>query len=142
MFAYTADIVVMAEDKTECLMIRRGKEPFKGKLAFPGGHVEQNETGLAAAYREFKEECGIDLNQFGLHLSFIANLDKVDRDPRGRYISSAFGCLVRDFDMFFELCNAGDDAQSLVRFNMNNRSDWKSLAFDHEYLLSYASIVL
>lgn len=141
MFAYTADVVIMAEDKTECLMIRRGKEPYKDMLAFPGGHVNQDESGINAAYREFEEECGINLTEYGIHLSFIKVLDGVKRDPRGRYISSAYGALVRDFDMFFELASAGDDAKSLVKFDVNNRFDTK-FAFDHNYLLNIASITL
>ena len=44
----------------EVLLIRRGSEPWKGMLAFPGGFVEAGEDPEVAVIRELKEECGID----------------------------------------------------------------------------------
>lgn len=36
------------------------RDPFKGKLAFPGGFVDYGEDPKSASERELKEECGID----------------------------------------------------------------------------------
>jgi ADP-ribose pyrophosphatase YjhB (NUDIX family) len=41
------------------LMIRRGIEPMKGKLALPGGYVDFGETWQQGAARELREETGI-----------------------------------------------------------------------------------
>ena len=55
-------------DKTEkkLLMCIRAKNPFKGKLNFVGGKVEQNETEEESAYRELYEETGISKNDITL----------------------------------------------------------------------------
>ena len=41
------------------LLVLRGREPAKGKYAFPGGRVEAGETFEAAARRELLEETGL-----------------------------------------------------------------------------------
>ena len=41
------------------LLVRRGREPEKGKLALPGGIVEYGETTEEAVVREVREETGI-----------------------------------------------------------------------------------
>lgn len=40
---------------------KRGIEPAKGGYALPGGFQEIGETSLEGACREFREECGVDL---------------------------------------------------------------------------------
>lgn len=42
------------------LLVERGKEPWKGWLAFPGGSIEAGETPEQAAIRELKEETALD----------------------------------------------------------------------------------
>jgi len=41
------------------LMCKRHKEPYKGLYNLVGGKIEPGEDGLAAAYRELKEETSI-----------------------------------------------------------------------------------
>ena len=43
----------------EVLLIRRGHEPCKGMLAFPGGFVEYGEDPEDAVKRELLEETGV-----------------------------------------------------------------------------------
>ena len=47
-----------AADKV--LMCKRHKEPYKGLYNLVGGKIESNEDGHTAAYRELKEETGIE----------------------------------------------------------------------------------
>jgi len=43
------------------LLIRRGREPAKGRLAMPGGFTDPGETGEVATRREIREELGLEL---------------------------------------------------------------------------------
>lgn len=43
------------------LMVKRSREPSKGKWSIPGGKLELGETLRQAARREVLEECGIEV---------------------------------------------------------------------------------
>ncbi len=51
--------VVLLPVHDSVVLVRRGVEPGKGKLALPGGYVDLGETWQAAGARELKEETGI-----------------------------------------------------------------------------------
>jgi len=56
-----AGLVVRAEDTGRVLMIQRAKDdtdPAGGTWEFPGGHIDEGENPLAAAFREWSEEVG------------------------------------------------------------------------------------
>ncbi len=52
-------IVVLSENAEKMLMCIRSKNPYQGLSNFVGGKIEENETGMDAAYRELEEETGI-----------------------------------------------------------------------------------
>ena len=58
------------------LLLRRGQDPYRGKLAVPGGYVEAGESLEAAAIRETEEEVGLVLDREALlpfmHMSLPA----------------------------------------------------------------------
>lgn len=52
----TADLCLFNKSGDKVLMIKRGRPPGELLWALPGGFVDQDETTLQAAYREFEEE--------------------------------------------------------------------------------------
>ena len=80
----TIDVIVTDGDRI--ILVKRGKEPFKGQWAFPGGFVEYGERVEEAAKRELLEETGVvaDIQ------SILGVYSKPDRDPRTHIISTVF----------------------------------------------------
>lgn len=76
----------------QILLVERRAHPGKGKLALPGGFVNQNERLFNACLRELREETKIDLPPAVLRSSCVGHkiFDAPHRDPRGRFISTAF----------------------------------------------------
>jgi mutator protein MutT len=58
------------------LLIKRGKEPLRGRWVVPGGTVELGETLEAAVVREVEEETGIIVAP----REIVTVFDRIDRD--------------------------------------------------------------
>ena len=83
--AVAVDAVALREGEsgTEVLLIRRGSEPWKGRLTFPGGFVDYGEDPAHAVLRELEEETGVD----GFDPVALAIHGDPDRDPRKHIIA-------------------------------------------------------
>ena len=83
--AVAVDAVALREGEsgTEVLLIRRGGEPWKGRLAVPGGFVDYGEDPAHAVLRELEEETGVD----GFDPVALAIHGDPDRDPRKHIIA-------------------------------------------------------
>ena len=100
----TADIAVFrrTEAGLAALMVRRGKHPFKGCWALPGGFVGPDEDVVEAARRELEEETGVS----GISVEPFGIYGTPGRDPRGWTVSGGFCALIEaSLDV-----RAGDDA--------------------------------
>ena len=89
----TVDAIVTKPNTTnghQILLITRGRDPFKGFYAFPGGFVDYGENPPAACLRELKEECCVD----GAEPELICVAGEPDRDPRKHVISIVYSVMV------------------------------------------------
>jgi 8-oxo-dGTP diphosphatase len=57
---------IIRTDDQRLVLVRRAIEPGYGKWVFPGGYVDRGEALTAAATREAREECGLDIRLDGL----------------------------------------------------------------------------
>ncbi len=101
----------VADKSLRILLIQRNEHPYIGQWALPGGFVRMNEDLETAAYRELKEETGID-NAF---LEQLYTYGQVGRDPRGRIISTSYMSLVNETEMNTK---AGSDAADARWFDV------------------------
>ena len=128
--AVTVDIVVftIAEGELKVLLIRRDAAPFEGSWALPGGFVEMNESLRRAAWRELREETGLN----AAYLEQLQAFGHPDRDPRERVITVAYVALIpyERFDV-----QAASDARDARLFNLETLPE---LAFDHPRILRRA----
>ena len=74
----------------DILLITRGRDPFQGFYAFPGGFVDYGENPPVACLRELKEECCVD----GVQPELICVAGEGDRDPRKHVISIVYSVMV------------------------------------------------
>ncbi|MFX0050790.1 MAG: NUDIX domain-containing protein [Candidatus Hodarchaeota archaeon] len=106
------------------ILIRRISETYKGYWAIPGGAVEMNETVEEALIREMREETGVTVKPTDILGVFSA----VDRDPRGRVISTVFVCTYQGTP------NSGSDAGEIKICTLEEALGLE-LAFDHNQIL-------
>ena len=57
---------IIRSSHNRIVLVRRAIEPGYGKWVFPGGYVDRGESLTAAAVREAREECGLDVTLDGL----------------------------------------------------------------------------
>ena len=122
----TVDGIIPVEGKI--VLVRRKNEPFKGKLALPGGIVEYGENVEDALRRELEEETGLICEPAKL----IGVFSKPDRDPRGHFVSVCF--LAKPVGGKLK---AGDDAEDVVLISAEEALS-RELAFDHSEMLREA----
>jgi len=114
-------------------LIQRAQAPYKGKYALPGGFINIDESLEEAAHRELYEETGVE----NMMLTQIQTFSDPERDPRGRVISTCYGCVLDVGDKIRIM--PGDDAVNVGWFEL---SDLPLLAFDHNLLIQAAIVKL
>lgn len=126
--ALTVDAVVVHRSAAgdRVLLVLRGRDPFAGTHALPGGFVEYGEDPDRAVGREVAEETGLR----GLTFCQLGVFGKPGRDPRGHTVSAAYTAVVTG--PLPEVAG-GDDAAEAGWFPADALPD---LAFDHAEIVA------
>ena len=120
----TVDIA--ATDGKRVVLVKRGRDPFKGSWVLPGGFVEYGETVEDAARREMLEETGIQVEL----IDVLGVYSEPNRDPRGHQISTVFVGRPLSNEL-----KAGDDAEEAAWRDLDSIKHG-DLAFDHDQIVS------
>jgi len=112
------------------LLVRRGRAPFRGFWALPGGFVELRETVEEALVRELREETGL----VGRPVAIVGVYSGPDRDPRKPTTSVAYLVTGRGGSPV-----GADDAAFAAWVHF---AEAHPLAFDHGRILSDARRLL
>ena len=121
--APAVDVAIVHEEKI--ILIRRSRDPFKGKWALPGGFVEYGEPVEETALREVMEETGMEIEL----VEILGIYSSPDRDPRSHTVTTTFVANPVKGDP-----SGGDDAAEAkwCEIDAINPND---LAFDHGQML-------
>jgi len=106
---------IISDDRGRIVLVRRAIEPGYGKWVFPGGFIDRGETVEAAALREAKEECGLDIR--------LDRLLNIYSYPGVAVIIIAFAATVLGG------CLACDDESLEAQLFERDQIPWEELAF-------------
>jgi 8-oxo-dGTP diphosphatase len=128
--AVTTDTVLLTlrDDDLQALLIRRGRPPFAGQWALPGGFLDIDEDLDRCAARELQEETGIA----DPYMEQFHAFGDVGRDPRERIVSVAYLALAPAASL---RAQAGDDAADA---QWHGLAALPELAFDHARVIAAA----
>ena len=120
----TVDIIIEKNDKI--VLIRRKNEPFKGKLAMPGGFVNEGELIEDRAIKEAEEETSLNVK-----LKEILGVYSIpNRDPRGHLMTTVFVAKPISGKV-----KGGDDASYAAWFKIDKKI-LNELSFDHKKIIT------
>jgi 8-oxo-dGTP diphosphatase len=125
--AFSVDNVVLGfgEGELKVLLVERGTDPFRGKLALPGDMVFPNEDLETAAARILEQLTNLQ----NVYLEQVRTFGSVNRHPVGRVITVAYYSLIKIEDYKVE---ASHWAQKAF---WKNVKEVEKLAFDHLEIL-------
>ncbi|MCX6045805.1 MAG: NUDIX hydrolase [Chloroflexi bacterium] len=72
--------VVVFNGQGHVLLVKRGRPPRAGQWSIPGGLIDVGEPLAAAARREVREECAIEIELFEM----VAIFEPIERDTEQR----------------------------------------------------------
>jgi ADP-ribose pyrophosphatase YjhB (NUDIX family) len=127
------DLVVLVDTGSnyKVLSIKRGRPPFVGMWANPGGNIDEGEKPLDAAVRELEEETNLVIDPG--HFYYVGDFDKPYRDPRNKNcVSHAFAVILDEMPVV----KAGDDATECTWNDVSYDGDVTvDMAFDHSEII-------
>jgi 8-oxo-dGTP diphosphatase len=107
-------------------LVRRTREPHRGKWALPGGPLAARESLQAAAGRNLRETTGLNPR----YLEQLYAFGGVERASVQRLVSIVYWALVQADDAAL-----GHESDNVRWFRADRARD---LAFDHDEIISYA----
>lgn len=127
----TVDSVIfqLIDGQLSVLLIQRGREPFAGAWALPGGYCASGETTHDAMARVLKAKGGVKTSSLKL-VEQLYTFDTVARDPRGHAVSVTYMGL--GIDIVPEASGTTENPQF---FPVN---DLPETAYDHADIIKYA----
>ena len=119
--AFDAVMFTIANDTLKVFLIKREKEPFKGKYELIGGLLLPKETAESALQRKLNEY----ISETSIYFTQFYTFTKPERDPRERTVSIGYIALV----------NEKNAPTTKEWFGIE---DLPALAFDHKEIISKA----
>ncbi len=117
----TVDGIVLMGEKV--VLIKRGRAPFQGMYALPGGIVEYGESTEFAVTREVEEETGLKTEI----LQLAGVYSDPGRDPRGHFVTVVYQLHAVGGEL-----RSGDDASEIFLCKID---EIPMLAFEHQHIL-------
>ena len=117
-----AVVLQVRNGRLQALLWQRGREPFAGCWALPGGRLECDETLEESVLRHLAEK--VDVREVA-HLEQLETRSDPERNPNGRELATAFLGLVRS--------DADPAVPADTRWHPVD--DLPPLAYDHEPIL-------
>jgi 8-oxo-dGTP diphosphatase len=119
----TVDIIIIKGD--EVCLIKRKIEPFKERIAIPGGYVDYGETVEETAIKEAKEETGLNISL----KEILGVYSDQQRNPKKHLITTVFIAEAESFNL------QGDHEAEPFWEKIDNVTKI-DLAFDHNKIFS------
>ena len=125
---------ILVQDRDRFLLVKRGKEPYKGFWSLPGGAQELGETLEECAKRELMEETGLMADE----VRFAAVRDRITRNSEGEithhYVLATFLAIAYSGE-----ASASDDAEELGWFTADEIGDLETTPGALEFIKSLGS---
>jgi len=122
-----ASVLVCKSD--QYLLVKRGKQPYKGHWSLPGGSQEAGETLEETAYRELREETGLQAGT----MKFARVRDRITYNRNGdleyHFVLATF--VTRDFK---GVAKARDDADDIGWFSLDEMTSLKTTPETPEFI--------
>ena len=125
----TTDAIVLRKHKDDeyhdILLVTRGKNPFAGKLAFPGGFVNYGENPEHGCIRELKEETELEAK----NIELLTVRGDPNRDPRRHVVTIVYIINVEPDAK----PKGGDDAKDAQFYDLKHilETQKDKMSFDH-----------